>query len=97
MTLAHAFSGKAKGGGTATEVSRLAIPADAYRKALGIFNNSDDDIMWLSFGSAAVAGQGIPLYPHDGYEMGQYSITPDDIHIVMDAGKTGSYSWYTGR
>ena len=94
--LVNSFAGKAKGGGTATDVSQLAIPASPYRKFLGIYNNSEDDIMWLSLDSEAVAGQGIPVYPRDGYEMKFGDITYGDVYVVMDAGKTAPFSWLIG-
>lgn len=92
----NVFAGKAKGGGTATDVSQVAIPADTFRKFLGVYNNDENNIIWLSLGSPAVAGQGIPIYPRDGYEMKFGDITFDAVHIVTDAGLTAAYSWLTG-
>jgi hypothetical protein len=92
----NVFSGKAKGGGTATQVSSIAIPADTFRKFLGIYNTDADNILWLSLGSPAVVGQGIPVYPHDGYEMKFGDITFDAVYVVADTGLTVGYSWQTG-
>jgi len=41
-------------------------------------------------------GQGIPVYPHDGYEMKFGDITFDAVYVVADTGLTVGYSWQTG-
>lgn len=93
---ANVFSGKSIGGGVATDHDQIAIPEDDHRKFLGIFNNDADNVMWLNFGAPAVAGQGVPIYPRDGYELKQTDITLDDVHIIMANGLTGSYSYLVG-
>jgi len=92
----NVFAGKAIGGGTATDVSQVAIPADTFRKFLGIYNNDENNILWLNLGGPAVAGQGIAVYPRDGYEMKFGDISFDAVHVVADTGLTVPYSWLIG-
>ena len=92
----HSFEGKAKGGGTATPVSQILVPADEHRLFLGVYNLSEDEIIYISLGSPAVAGQGIPLYPRDGYEQKFGDITSQAVYGVTEAGKTAAFCWHTG-
>lgn len=92
----NVFAGKAQGGGTATDVSQIAIPADTFRKFLGIYNLDEENILWLNLGAPAESGKGIPIYPRDGYEMKLGDITFDAVHVIADAGLTANYSWITG-
>ena len=46
--------------------STLIVAANPARKSLLLVNNHASNTVWLSLGSAAVSGQGIPLLPNGG-------------------------------
>ena len=94
--LVNEFVGKAQGGGTATPVSQLVIPADPFRKWAGVYNLDANVVMYLSFDLPAVAGQGIPVYPKDGYEFDQKAMSKGPIYVICDAGQTAKFSWIVG-
>jgi hypothetical protein len=91
----NVFSGKAKGGGTADGTSAIAREASPTRKYLGIFNLDNTNILWLSLGSAAVAGEGIPVFPRSSWEMQFGKISGDAVHVITE-GANVDYSWFEG-
>lgn len=73
------------GGASVTTSTTLVLAANESRKR-AIIVNSGAGAVWLSFGAAAVVGQGVYL----GAVGGSYEISPDELYVGVINGISAS-------
>lgn len=68
--------------------SQSLVGANASRKGLIITNTHASNVLSLAFGTTAVAGSGIVLWPRDSFCMDAYSLSTAAINAVASAAST---------
>lgn len=91
------FAGGKHGSGTAAVTTAVLEAQNLRRAYFFIYNKTTDaaEIIWLTFGSAGAAGEGIPVPKGCWYELNETNMTTAQINIISSSGSP-AYSYHLG-